>query len=86
MRFFGKIFLCLAFAQSICAVSQLSKNTSKFPDLYEASVVELQDGLERGDFTSVDLVKVSNIVKHSADSAKSNQVFYARLTSRESTK
>lgn len=30
-----------------------------FPDLYEASIAELQDGLERGHFTSVDLVKVS---------------------------
>ena len=30
----------------------------KFPDLYEASIAELQTGLERGDFTSVDLVKV----------------------------
>ena len=31
---------------------------SKFPDLYEASLVELQDGLQKGLFTSVDLVKV----------------------------
>ncbi|KAH9942367.1 amidase signature enzyme [Epithele typhae] len=28
-----------------------------FPDLYEASISELQDGLEKGHFTSVDLVK-----------------------------
>ncbi|EJD52035.1 amidase signature enzyme [Auricularia subglabra TFB-10046 SS5] len=28
-----------------------------FPDLYEASIAELQHGLERGHFTSVDLVK-----------------------------
>ncbi|TBU57899.1 amidase signature enzyme [Dichomitus squalens] len=28
-----------------------------FPDLYEASIAELQDGLEKGHFTSVDLVK-----------------------------
>ncbi|KAF8996739.1 hypothetical protein BDQ17DRAFT_1411673 [Cyathus striatus] len=27
------------------------------PDLYEASVLELQDGLDKGLFTSVDLVK-----------------------------
>ena len=32
--------------------------TSTFPDLYEASVEELQHGLDAGDFTSVDLVKV----------------------------
>lgn len=30
-----------------------------FPDLYEASIAELQTGLEKGLFTSVDLVKVS---------------------------
>ncbi|CAE6420112.1 unnamed protein product [Rhizoctonia solani] len=29
----------------------------KYPDLYEASIEELQFGLERGDYTSVDLVK-----------------------------
>ncbi|KEP48883.1 putative glutamyl-tRNA amidotransferase subunit A [Rhizoctonia solani 123E] len=29
---------------------------SKYPDLYEASIQELQNGLERGDYTSVDLV------------------------------
>lgn len=28
-----------------------------FPDLYEASVLELQDGLDEGRFTSVDLIK-----------------------------
>lgn len=30
----------------------------KFPDLYEASIAELQEGMEKGLFTSVDLVKV----------------------------
>ncbi|KAI0795623.1 amidase signature enzyme [Abortiporus biennis] len=30
---------------------------ASLPDLYEASVVELQSGLDAGDFTSVDLVK-----------------------------
>lgn len=30
------------------------------PDLYEASVLELQAGLQAGQFTSVDLVKVRN--------------------------
>ncbi|KAI0291777.1 amidase signature enzyme [Multifurca ochricompacta] len=30
---------------------------ASFPDLYEASITELQDGLEKGLFTSVDLVK-----------------------------
>jgi amidase len=31
-----------------------------FPDLYEASISELQEGLELGQFTSVDLVKVDD--------------------------
>lgn len=29
-----------------------------FPDLYEAGTAELQQGLEKGQFTSADLVKV----------------------------
>lgn len=33
-------------------------NTVTFPDLYEASIAELQSGLASGLFTSVDLVKV----------------------------
>lgn len=32
--------------------------TTQFPDLYEASVIELQAGLDAGHFSSVDLVKV----------------------------
>lgn len=31
------------------------------PDLYEAGIAELQQGLENGRFTSVDLVKVGPI-------------------------
>lgn len=43
-----------------------------FPDLYEASIAELQDGLEKGHFTSVDLVKVTR---------PASPIFYvARLT------
>ena len=34
------------------------KPTVNFPDLYEASLVELQNGLQKRQFTSVDLVKV----------------------------
>ncbi|KAI8988997.1 amidase signature enzyme [Trametes punicea] len=34
-----------------------SSAASPFPDLYEASIAELQDGLQKGLFTSVDLVK-----------------------------
>jgi amidase len=32
--------------------------TTPLPDLYEASVIELQAGLTSGQFTSVDLIKV----------------------------
>ena len=31
-----------------------------FPDLYEASVLELQEGLDAGHFSSVNLVKVKS--------------------------
>ena len=41
------------------SLSMAESNNSVFPDLYEASVVELQAGLDAGNFTSVDLVKVS---------------------------
>jgi len=34
-------------------------SSSALPDLYEASIVELQDGLVQGHFSSVQLVKVS---------------------------
>ncbi|KAI9060013.1 amidase signature enzyme [Trametes sanguinea] len=37
--------------------SGVASSAVKFPDLYEASIAELQDGLEKGHFTSVDLVK-----------------------------
>ncbi len=40
------------------SLSHRQRVTSKFPDLYEASIADLQKGLEDGDFTSVDLVKV----------------------------
>lgn len=33
----------------------------QFPDLYEASILELQQGLDAGHFSSVDLVKVGAI-------------------------
>ena len=42
------------FTQSIAA-----KPKVVFPDLYEATIAELQDGLTRRHFTSVDLVKVT---------------------------
>ncbi|KAL5498069.1 hypothetical protein ACEPAH_3000 [Sanghuangporus vaninii] len=65
MRAFGAVLALLAFVFVrcvVCAFVQQAENVSitssqKFPDLYEASVVELQDGLSRGGFSSVDLVK-----------------------------
>ena len=38
---------------------RMTTKSSDFPDLYEASIAELQDGLSAGLFSSVDLVKVS---------------------------
>ncbi|KAL5520605.1 hypothetical protein ACEPAF_2606 [Sanghuangporus sanghuang] len=65
MRAFGTALALLAFifVRCVsCVFVQQAENVSitsnqKFPDLYEASVLELQDGLNRGDFSSVDLVK-----------------------------
>jgi len=51
--------LLLLFLGNSWAHSPNSRSgTIVFPDLYEASVEELQNGMEAGDFTSVDLVKV----------------------------
>ena len=36
----------------------------QFPDLYEASIAELQDGMSKGLFTSVDLVKVTPVLSN----------------------
>jgi hypothetical protein len=46
----------------LAVVACLQDSTATvFPDLYEASVLELQAGLDAGTFSSVDLVKVSNL-------------------------
>jgi hypothetical protein len=54
------IFAFLAFTVhlqvSVALSSQIKRDA--LPDLYEASIAELQVGLEEGVFTSVDLVKV----------------------------
>ena len=53
--------LLAALAWASCGDAQETIATSAavtFPDLYEASIAELQAGLEKGHFTSVDLVKV----------------------------
>lgn len=56
LAFTSVLYLILAF----CTVFAISgPDTAELPDLYEASIAELQDGLQKGHFTSVDLVKVS---------------------------
>jgi amidase len=68
-RWFSLAVLATATVHSACAtwlpaapaaalvVPRASTNASALPDLYEASVVELQAGLDAGAFTSVDLVR-----------------------------
>ncbi|CCM00820.1 uncharacterized protein FIBRA_02862 [Fibroporia radiculosa] len=55
------ILSTLAFALGLGLTAYGAQQTfswmSEYPDLYEASIAELQDGLKRGRFTSVDLVK-----------------------------
>ena len=56
-----------------------------FPDLYEASIAELQDGLSKGLFTSVDLVTVSELDARSPSpvnfttSRRVVQAYFARI-------
>jgi hypothetical protein len=56
------IFACLQISiEVITALDGTVKTEAVFPDLYEASVLELQAGLDAGHFSSVDfddLVKV----------------------------
>ncbi|KAF8734571.1 Amidase signature enzyme, partial [Rhizoctonia solani] len=54
------LFLLLSFLSLLppATLSFVARSpTAKYPDLYEASIGELQNGLDKGDFTSVDLVK-----------------------------
>jgi hypothetical protein len=41
--------------------AESGRKRATLPDLYEASIGELQVGLDAGDFTSVDLVKVLHL-------------------------
>ena len=55
------VFVFLTFQFLLCGGptgSTFTRYHVQLPDLYEASIAELQDGLENGHFTSVDLVKV----------------------------
>jgi hypothetical protein len=49
-------FISYVTVLSLAAIAYASH--SSLPDLYEASLDDLQAGLEAGDFTSVDLIKV----------------------------
>ncbi|KAG8685164.1 hypothetical protein FRC09_014925, partial [Ceratobasidium sp. 395] len=51
--------IVILFSLLLASVLWLSSHTEdpEYPDLYEASIVELQTGLDKGHFTSVDLVK-----------------------------
>ncbi|KAF8062472.1 amidase signature enzyme [Lyophyllum atratum] len=51
------LLVLVQLARSSLLLNPLSKPEVVFPDLYEASVTELQAGLEAGHFSSVDLVK-----------------------------
>ncbi|OCH91006.1 amidase signature enzyme [Obba rivulosa] len=60
--YFSTFVLLLAFMRVVSAGwlstrSVKAKSRAALPDLYEASVAELQAGLDAGQFTSVDLVK-----------------------------
>lgn len=52
---FAWISLFVAISHGLESVE--TRSTPKFPDLYEASITELQAGLDAGHFTSVDLIK-----------------------------
>ena len=58
---FSVFFLVVSLSWGVFS-AQLPFNASaglaEYPDLYEASITELQAGLEQGHFTSVDLVTV----------------------------
>lgn len=49
---------CASLTSPITSTDKNAEMKATLPDLYEASIAELQAGLEKGLFTSVDLVKV----------------------------
>ncbi|CAE7076642.1 unnamed protein product [Rhizoctonia solani] len=55
---FSCFIIAVLLPRASCTPSTIPCNeTSRFPDLYEASIRELECGLDNGYFTSVDLVK-----------------------------
>lgn len=77
------ILACLQITRKvITALDGMVKTETVFPDLYEASVLELQAGLDAGHFSSVDLVKVpTDFYFYFADSLYLNpyQTYFARI-------
>lgn len=61
---FAILFSVIAYFQLVWGAAPMPPAV-QFPDLYEASVMELQAGLDAGHFTSVDLVKVRRFLCHS---------------------
>lgn len=61
IKFFAKVFVTFAPLTSVVA---LYTTPLTLPHLLDASADELISGLEAGDFTSLDLVKVSIIRTH----------------------
>ena len=76
MLVFSHWWLICIYSLFVFALPQTTD--SKFPDLYEASLVELQDGLESGLFTSVDLIKVWS-VRDDREQANDNQAYFGRI-------
>ena len=58
------VFACLQIVRRVSVMTgdSTAEPQVQFPDLYEASVFELQQGLDAGHFSSVDLVKVITIL------------------------
>lgn len=54
-----RVFRSAVLGAVLVAASVFGAPKPKYPDLYEASIEELQSGLDAGHFTSVDLVKAS---------------------------
>jgi amidase len=96
MRYLRVARSCLAVAAVFLAVIHFAYATlqpgaqadftrraaSDFPDLFEASVVELQAGLEAGNFTSVDLIKVCSCFSLGDLGTMNNpsyQAYFARI-------
>lgn len=73
----GAFFLLavsLAFTSGGAFVSDVRTNATGYPDLYEASIAELQSGLDSARFTSVDLVKASSYILKPSSTVNDSQL------------